>query len=722
MRPILVSLIIILLYCVSSLEPKRTTTKSPNVTPSGNSNSNDDDNYDCLNEWKKKNPRLKNRFSDTFMNEHCKRGKVWKKNATEAIKHPPKPILTKNQLNWANGVYGCRDIICLCRLWDFCNKFLKGIEGTLGNLTESFNDLSKGIKNFNEVLKGKPQPNVNGFNPRMKRQTLQQINDVIQDKVGKAVRKDLRMMTNEERSTFFRALNKLKQDKIDNLSKYDILVVYHTPEYAPEAHFCSAFFPFHRELLKNIEVAIRTVEPTAALPLWDPTLDEGLPDPKDSIMWTADFMGNGDGEVVTGPFANWTVYPDKEIPPLTNSMRIVRGVGQSPFGSLLKQSDIEEILSKPAFRDLVYCVDPFVELIHGATHMWIGGHMLELRISPNDPAFFLYHCFIDSVWELWKAKRQTDKKVREKDFVNDTESCSTYCTATSDMKPFPIKVIAGLSNQYTDQLYFYEPRPVCSAENTNCGSYNVFCNTKTYKCISKVKVGGNCTGLESFDSCLNSVCTSGKCQPIATTTIVITLPPTTTTTTTVPPVVETQKTAVIAQATQPPTKPPTTTEIFAPKTEPSTVPPVVKTVWIPITVLSMVGQTAQPYPDANIITTDIGHGTKLSGVVADPSQSPYYTGAAYAQVLNPFSVTDSVEATLDVLDADYNKCSSMCLNSSGTYTPCEPKISLSSSAQSNTDVLFTPTFELAKQLGWDGNKRNPDKFLFICKLGSSSIY
>lgn len=53
----------------------------------------------------------------------------------------------------------------------------------------------------------------------------------------RAKRKEYRMLTDDERKRYHAAINKLKTDKIDALSKYDLLVVYHTPQEASGAHW-----------------------------------------------------------------------------------------------------------------------------------------------------------------------------------------------------------------------------------------------------------------------------------------------------------------------------------------------------------------------------------------------------------------------------------------------------------------------------------------------------
>jgi tyrosinase len=119
---------------------------------------------------------------------------------------------------------------------------------------------------------------------------------------------EYRQMTDDERQKLYKALSQLKFDVVDtsdsnNRTKYDLLIIYHTPQDSPGAHWGPAFLPFHREWLKQLELALRLVDPDVALPYFDSTLDEGLPVPADSVIWTDAFMGNGNDRTVTGPLA-----------------------------------------------------------------------------------------------------------------------------------------------------------------------------------------------------------------------------------------------------------------------------------------------------------------------------------------------------------------------------------------------------------------------------------
>ncbi|HEU5284966.1 MAG TPA: tyrosinase family protein, partial [Sphingomicrobium sp.] len=43
--------------------------------------------------------------------------------------------------------------------------------------------------------------------------------------------------------------------------------------------------------------------------------------------------------------------------------------------------------------------------LHNRVHLWVGGSMVPMT-SPNDPVFFLHHCFIDKIWADWQAANE----------------------------------------------------------------------------------------------------------------------------------------------------------------------------------------------------------------------------------------------------------------------------------------------------------------------------
>lgn len=121
--------------------------------------------------------------------------------------------------------------------------------------------------------------------------------------LSKAIRKEYRTLTDAERQRYHAAVRTIK-----NNGAYERISRVHS-DFANSgaAHSGPAFLPWHREFIKRYELALRAVDPTVALPYWDSVLDNNLPRPQDSILWTNDFAGTTDaaGNVVGGPFAPW---------------------------------------------------------------------------------------------------------------------------------------------------------------------------------------------------------------------------------------------------------------------------------------------------------------------------------------------------------------------------------------------------------------------------------
>lgn len=253
-------------------------------------------------------------------------------------------------------------------------------------------------------------------------------------------RKRVEAMSEPEKSTLVQSLLELKRR-----GKYDKYVHWHhqvmiptvlshepiDSNYRNGAHRGPAFLPWHREFLLQLEQELRTIDPTVFIPYWDWTQDAKLTDPASAPIWSDSFMGgNGlesdEWRVQRGPFShisgNWAVpsIPEEGLP----------GPGlKRQFGTLLPSLPSEEDLGvamAEAFYDTPnYDRSPFTigfrnrlegwvtqrgdsrvktsgSQLHNRVHLWIGGNMAPMT-SPNDPVFFLHHCFIDKVWADWQA-------------------------------------------------------------------------------------------------------------------------------------------------------------------------------------------------------------------------------------------------------------------------------------------------------------------------------
>lgn len=133
--------------------------------------------------------------------------------------------------------------------------------------------------------------------------------------------------------------------------------------------------------------------------------------------------------------------------------------------------------------------------------------------SANDPIFFLHHCFVDFIWEMWRQARQ-NRFARENSYPPDIATCAnSQHFSYAQMRPWDKINKDGLSNDYTDYMYHYAPRPTCAANNPNCGSPYLFCDTRgNAHCVAKVKPNGLCRGFEGFDVCYQGTCVAGWCR------------------------------------------------------------------------------------------------------------------------------------------------------------------------------------------------------------------
>uniref|UniRef100_A0A914VW86 Tyrosinase copper-binding domain-containing protein n=1 Tax=Plectus sambesii TaxID=2011161 RepID=A0A914VW86_9BILA len=497
----------------------------------------------------------------------------------------------------------------------------------------------------------------------------------------RAHRKEIRQMSDNERQKFFAALNRLKKEKIDGTSMYDLLVIYHTPEESPGAHWGPAFLPFHREWIKQLEVALRQLDPDVAVPYWDSTLDEGLPTPKDAILWTDDFFGGNNGNVISGPFANWVTTHELGFVP--NVKTLYRDVGTSPFGGLFKEADIEFAMSREQFEDFTACVDPTFELVHGVVHMFVGGYMADIAISPNDPTFFMHHCFIDFIWEQWRQSKQTLER-REKDYPADDRSCNDFHYGSHLMQPFAVKNIDGLLNNYTRDFYYYSPRSQCNNTNPDCGSPYIFCDTKKYRCLSKVQMGGNCTGFEGTNICLGGICANGKCidqdngEPT-------TVPITTTTTTTA----STTTTTLTPSTTLPSSTftTPTTTITTTSPLATTAIPTASSTPTITTTIINQ-----PPTPNPDELTTPSPPWSSTNGTVPITPTTPSLTTQTFTS-----TSTTTVIATEQSTSSAFTTTTTTTPPPDTTTTtipqttPSDPSTTVSTTIGVITTPLLTPT-------------------------------
>lgn len=181
---------------------------------------------------------------------------------------------------------------------------------------------------------------------------------------------------------------------------FDVFTTIHSAN-AAEAHGGSAFLPWHRYYLVELEDALRSINPAVVLPYWDWSLDSQ--DPAVSPVWATNLLGGATpgGCIPDGPFAN--VQAPQPTPHCVRrgfTARTANGMAGVQFE---EPSVIAQLIS--AATSFTNFVEAW-EFAHGAPHVAIGGadltsnfgDMFFISTSPQDPAFFLHHAYVDKVW------------------------------------------------------------------------------------------------------------------------------------------------------------------------------------------------------------------------------------------------------------------------------------------------------------------------------------
>ena len=252
-------------------------------------------------------------------------------------------------------------------------------------------------------------------------------------------------------------------------------------------------------------------EPDVAIPYWDTTLDQPLPEPRESVLFSKHFIGKSEGKIRDGHFSRYSVLPECE----EFGKTLTRNMAANPEAGvfLFSNEDIEYVMGKKSYRDLIVPFDTKFEDDHGAVHVYIGGHMLDLTCAANDPIFWLLHAFIDCTWEEFRQNSQeTDPEL---DYPSEEhEDYSQAHKPYSYMEPFkPLYNIHGLSNHYYNYYSTCAPRVVKCKRHSDCGSDFLWCDRAKRSCRSMIRLGGNCTGLIDDTVCYgeDARCVNAKC-------------------------------------------------------------------------------------------------------------------------------------------------------------------------------------------------------------------
>lgn len=141
-------------------------------------------------------------------------------------------------------------------------------------------------------------------------------------------------------------------------------------------HWSPAFLPWHRDFLRQLELALQSFDSTISLPYWDWTRSDSRD--LDTGAWKTIFGGRSNSG---GKFDSWSYHRSSNsggwtLPDLNDIIIELRASSYFNYRSIEGGS-------------------------HVPGHTWTGGTMASGE-SPLDPLFYLHHCNLDRLWAIWQ--------------------------------------------------------------------------------------------------------------------------------------------------------------------------------------------------------------------------------------------------------------------------------------------------------------------------------
>ena len=151
------------------------------------------------------------------------------------------------------------------------------------------------------------------------------------------------------------------------------------------------------------------------------------------------------------------------------------------IGLVLSKRHLKDISEPKQGLESLYSLEGH----HAGGHIYIDGWIARPQTSAWDPIFFVHHCFIDYIYEVFRQQQAWHHNIDPQgDYPTDDDIPSGHeWYHLVDFLPFfrPIRNIDTLSN-YFSRLVRYEPAPQCPV----CGnSRHISCDARRKICVSE---------------------------------------------------------------------------------------------------------------------------------------------------------------------------------------------------------------------------------------------
>jgi hypothetical protein len=213
------------------------------------------------------------------------------------------------------------------------------------------------------------------------------------------LRKEIMDLQVFEWNMYTYALNMMRSTQAGNgFTVFENFVQFHAQN-TLQAHQGAYFLPWHRQLLYEFETALQRFAPVS-LPYWDWT----KPIPGSNLFVNQKFTldpawvrmgGASGGNIPSSPFLNWWTNV-----PSTHNVQRQFFVGSDSSFAFVSRANLD-VLTRSRDNDFS-TFSTYLEAVHGSPHVAVGGDMLIVSQSPNDPMFWSHHAFVDKIWSEWQ--------------------------------------------------------------------------------------------------------------------------------------------------------------------------------------------------------------------------------------------------------------------------------------------------------------------------------
>lgn len=311
---------------------------------------------------------------------------------------------------------------------------------------------------------------------------------------SKAARMEYLCLDDTHRFEVHQALRFMKKNMAGDHSEYDTFVLFHDAEKSPTAHHGPSFIIWHRFYILMLELSMQKYFRGCMLPYWDNRLlSRSGPNPRDSIYFSEDLLGEANGKVTTGLAANFRTPNSSSCKEISETL--ARAVPTKMEG-LFKEDFVHFLHEAAEYKTLCLPWNRTFESVHGLVHVFVGELMSYLSCAPCDPIFFLHHTFVDYMYEKHFRLLHKGNNLRANltyPAISEEEEMEWYAGDTI-MMPFGILHRDMLMSEFFVPNYHTSPGDVeCSKDEDCCPNSNtkyVWCNVETKQCVAKMKEGG----------------------------------------------------------------------------------------------------------------------------------------------------------------------------------------------------------------------------------------